>query len=315
MKKCSAAKLLTQNIWDRITSIAKRNATGADVAVAYFGSGASRLLPLKEGSRLVVDMSLAAVASGQTNPAELLALIQNGVEVYSVTNLHAKVFAFRGRAFVGSANASQHSARGLIEAVVETTDPRLVAAARRFVRDHCLRPVTAEYARQMKRYYKPPKFGGRKQGSKRPVPAVPPLRVVRLRPVEFTEREDKLNESGRESAQRKRKHPRSSKVDYFRWAGRCPFKKHELVLQITAERPGRVWVSPPGNVIDIKPYRVGGKQRAFVYVEVRKNSRRRKFGAMVRRLGAPAKHRLARGGVLRDPDFVRRLLRFWSLEL
>jgi len=49
------------------------------MAVAYFGKGASRLLPLTAGSRLVVDASECAVASGQTCPADLIKLVARGV--------------------------------------------------------------------------------------------------------------------------------------------------------------------------------------------------------------------------------------------
>ena len=48
------------------------------VAVAYFGKGASRLLPLKRGSTLIVDMSRRAVGSGQTMPLTLTLRLQSG---------------------------------------------------------------------------------------------------------------------------------------------------------------------------------------------------------------------------------------------
>src|SRR6478752_282263 len=97
--------LVARGIWGKITAAAVGSAASANVAVAYFGAGASKLLPLKQGSRLVVDFSERAVTSGQTCPAEILKLIQRGVDVYSVSNLHAKVFVFRKRAFIGSTNA------------------------------------------------------------------------------------------------------------------------------------------------------------------------------------------------------------------
>lgn len=72
-----ANKLLTDHTWDRITELAK-NAKVGMVAVAYFGQGASRLLPLKKGSVLILDLSLSAVKSGQTCPAEVSKLIRRG---------------------------------------------------------------------------------------------------------------------------------------------------------------------------------------------------------------------------------------------
>lgn len=53
--------LITCGVWASITKAAKAAATKAHVAVAYSGTGASRLLPLRAGSTLVVDMSTSAV--------------------------------------------------------------------------------------------------------------------------------------------------------------------------------------------------------------------------------------------------------------
>jgi hypothetical protein len=51
-----AAHLLTDITWKRITKLA-RQTSSAKVAVAYFGQGASRLLPLKSGSVLCTGTS------------------------------------------------------------------------------------------------------------------------------------------------------------------------------------------------------------------------------------------------------------------
>ena len=83
-----------------------------------------------------------------------------------------------------------------------------------------------------------------------------------------------------EAAARKLEHPRSSIVDYFRWSRKGTFKRHDLVMQVFKENRNRIWVSPPANVVDIKRYKVNGRERAFVYVEVRKDSRRRRLGAI-----------------------------------
>src|SRR6516162_9259529 len=125
-------KFLSDNLWQRITSLAKKNAHRSFVAVAYFGGAASELLPLRKGSILVVDMSAKAVRSGQTDPKEIIKLLDEGVEVHSVENLHAKVFVLGSRGIIGSANASQHSASRLIEAAVVVADKRVVAACRSF---------------------------------------------------------------------------------------------------------------------------------------------------------------------------------------
>src|SRR5437867_1112590 len=103
-------KLLTTNPWPAITIAATENPTRSYIAVAYVGTGGAKLLPLRRGSMLVVDASRRAVSCGQTNPTDLLGLIKAGVRVYSVENLHAKVFVLGRLAFVGSTNVSTHSA-------------------------------------------------------------------------------------------------------------------------------------------------------------------------------------------------------------
>src|SRR5262249_36005570 len=116
---------LTDTTWKRLTKLAWQT-TSAKVAVAYLCQGASKLLPLKSGSVLVVDLSKAAVRSGQACPQEVIKLLRKGVEVHSCSNLHAKVFAFGRRAIIGSTNVSRNSEHALIEAAVETTEPEVV---------------------------------------------------------------------------------------------------------------------------------------------------------------------------------------------
>ena len=87
-----SAIFVSQGIWPQLTRAARGSRQHCAVAVAYFGKGASRLLPLAKGSRLVVDASERSVASGQTCPADLIKLVKRGVAVYGVPNLHAKVF-------------------------------------------------------------------------------------------------------------------------------------------------------------------------------------------------------------------------------
>lgn len=57
---------ITQDVWPQLTKAARGSRQRCAVAVTYFGGGASRLLPLCRGSRLVVDASERAVSSGQT---------------------------------------------------------------------------------------------------------------------------------------------------------------------------------------------------------------------------------------------------------
>ena len=279
-----SVELVTSNIWQTITAAARKSARSAHVAVAYVGQGASRLLPLRWGSRLVVDASLAAVKSGQTCPEELAKLIKKGVRVYSVPNLHAKVFAFSRRAFIGSTNVSRHSAHALVEAVVATTDPAAVNGAREFVRDQCLNELGPEAIATLERSYRPPRFGGghprRKRGpAGRVATQMPRVLLTQLCHGRPPEESEGAQESGRGAAKRRMASPRRHVVDDFWWRGNCPHRPGDVVLQVVDEGDGRVMVSPPGNVLHLQTWRRGSRRVTFVYLEVPK-ARRKELGRL-----------------------------------
>jgi hypothetical protein len=148
--------LLTADVWKSITSAAKKSRKPAYAAVAYFGQGASKLLPLPAHSRLVVDASEGVVKSGQTCPADLRQLQKRGVVIYSAPRLHAKVYVFDGFAFIGSANVSSRSAGTLIEAMLHITDRGTISAARKFVSSLCLHELSPNAIDRLQRIYRPP---------------------------------------------------------------------------------------------------------------------------------------------------------------
>lgn len=159
------SELLTSEIWPHITASVNKKPGRCHVAVAYFGSGAAKLLPLRKGSTLIVDMSERAVRSGQTKPSEIGKLLKAGVDVHTVENLHAKVFVADGLPIVGSTNASHNSAETLVEAVLETQHREIVRSCRDFVRSLRGELVTPEYVKHMQRLYRPPRFPPRKHDS------------------------------------------------------------------------------------------------------------------------------------------------------
>lgn len=119
--------------WTAITP-AVQSASGRVVAaVGYVGANGHAHLPLKRGDLLICDASEPAVRSGATNPAGLRPFLAAGVEVWTHQGLHAKVIVLPRRAFVGSQNASDHSATQLLEAAIETTVSNDVRALRDFV--------------------------------------------------------------------------------------------------------------------------------------------------------------------------------------
>ena len=82
--------LSNETLWQTLAERIKA-ASHVDAAIAYFGQGGARLLSLRKGDRLVVDMSPPIVRAGGTDPREIEKLILRGVEAFTRRNLHAKV--------------------------------------------------------------------------------------------------------------------------------------------------------------------------------------------------------------------------------
>lgn len=307
-----STELLSIGAWKRIRAAARASRRRALAAVAYFGQQGARLVALRRGSRLVVDASEHAVRSGQTHPNSLLALLKKGVRVYSVSNLHAKVFVFGNRAYVGSANVSRRSEKVLIEAVIETTEPGTVAAARKFVRDHCLKALGPEELERLQRHYKPPIMprGRRQRGHSRRVrnrPELPRTWLAQLHLETWNDTDWAIHGPAMKAAKTRRRHPRTWEVDSFRWGGRPRFGRGDVVVTITDEGHGRVMIAPPGSVLDMKSYERRKGVSTFVFLE-RPKKRRKSIAALARKLGRGSRKRLKRSGRLAAGEFTQNLL-------
>jgi hypothetical protein len=301
-------QLLTTNVWQTLTNATRRNRHPALIAVAYFGRGAGKLLPLPPRSQLVVDASEAAVKSGQTCPAELHALIKKNVRVYSVQNLHAKVF-------IGSANVSRHSAGTLVEAMVVTTDRETVEAARQFVDGLCVHELGFEAVKRLKGMYRPPRIRG---GRPRPrpssehevLPELPRVLIVQLERIDPPRGSESTEEAGRKVAAKLQEKPRRHVLEDFWRSGQCPYRPGDIVVQVIDESEGYRLVSPPATVIHTRVWRRGARSCTFVYVEVPKR-RRIALGRLAKHIGRGAKKRLERDGLV-NRDLAKRLLSAWK---
>jgi hypothetical protein len=312
-------QLLTSSIWKRLTAAVKKRPGGCSVAVAYFGTGASKLLPLKEGSVLVVNMSRQAVGSGQTNPSEVLKLVNKGVSVHSVKNLHAKVFVVGQKAFIGSTNASNHSANGLLEAALETTNRTVAAACRKFVRSLRGEFVTPEHAKRMKKFYRPPQFGTPTRtghAAKDSQPEHEPLWVVPLVRESWKPEDEKQADEGRPKAHKKLRSSRWFKIDEFHWNSGAFLRsidEEHLLMQILDESNKSTMVHPSARVVHIQRYRRNGGNHAIVFLEVPKKLRPINLKRVVKRMGPAARTlgKLKSPKTLREWGFVHALLNLW----
>lgn len=303
--------LVTSNVWKEITAAARRARNRSAAAVAYAGSGASRLLPLQRGSRLVVDASEAAVRAGQTNPAELSRFLRRGVRVYSVSNLHAKIFVFGREVFTGSTNVSHRSASGLVEAALRTTDRTAVKAAHKFVNGLCLHELGPEALRRLGRLYHPPRFPGatgRRRGlADGPRPELPRLLLTQLNIGELPQGSEDTLDKGRKAAKARRKHGRGHVLEEFFDPGTLTYQERDTIVQVLDEGDGSTFVYPAGNVVHTQKWSRGGKRCTFVYLE-RPKRKRIRVSRLAKRLGRGARKKLQRDGVVRNRAFAEQLL-------
>ena len=306
-----SSRFLTDIAWKRITKLARQTST-AKVAVAYFSKGASRLLPLKSGSVLVVNLSEAAVRSGQTCPKEVIKLLRKGVEVHSCSNLHAKVFAFGRRAIIGSMNVSRRSEQALIEAAVETTDSGTVRSCQQFIDSLRGEHVDLEYARRLDKIYNPPKFVG---GNRTTTPRHPPFWTVPLELIDWEAEDDAVFEKNEDVAKRKLKGRELFQLESYVWTGsgfRRPLRVGELVLQVTKEAPRKTLLSPAARVILIRRYKADGEDRMMVFLRTPK-VRRKNLRDVKKRIGEAGKllRRLENPRLLKSRKMVHQVLQLW----
>ena len=198
--------------WPAITKAVSSCRGKVYAASGYVSDGAYELLPLKSGDVLVCDASPQTVRSGATVPRALRPFLKEGVEVWSKAGLHAKVVVLPRRAFVGSANASNNSARRLFEATLETTNLAEVQELRSFVQELRLSPVTESVIRGLEALVpKRPKLGPAATDPARLPTTVDRLLVIDLATGDFTAQDERALENGKATAREK---ARASATDY-----------------------------------------------------------------------------------------------------
>ena len=320
----TARFLSGDDAWARIRNGVK--AGPVQVAVAWWGSEMSRLLPLQKGSVLVVRADRETMKQGQTNPWDLEELLKRGVRIFPLRNLHAKVFVCGKFAVVGSMNASVSSWQGkLLEAAVEIRGAALVGAARKSVLK-CARDkeLDQDDIDELKEYYEPHggRDGGGAQGQRpgssplRPTLDLPPLKVVRTGRTDWKdhtqERYDRDSPSLKKEAA-----ARGEKIEAIEWEGDAPgVGRDERALEVCTDDDGSRWLSAPARLRQVTGTK-RGKPEKLVYLSRNANVRRRRLSAVVKALGANSKiARLlkSRGQVFRDPRDLERLYGLWDVR-
>ena len=110
-------------------------------------------------SVLVVKFDKTSMKAGQTNPHDIIRLIENGVKVYACSNLHAKVFSFGITSIVGF-NKRFKFLRWIasLRPAPKTNGRKIRKYLRKaFVQSLCGDMVELDYAEEMKKLYVLPK--------------------------------------------------------------------------------------------------------------------------------------------------------------
>lgn len=111
--------LASDRVWPMITKLAK-SGRRRWCAVSYVTD--SGVIDFKPNDRLIVNASDESIFSGATSAQEIQLLFRLGVSIYSIPNLHAKLYLFEEELIVGSCNLSANSQKTLIEMAFHTTD-------------------------------------------------------------------------------------------------------------------------------------------------------------------------------------------------
>lgn len=269
--------LFNETLWEELDARIPK-ARRVSAAVAYLGTGAASLLPLRDGDRLVVDMSLPCVRAGTTNPYEVQKFLNRGVKVFSRVRLHAKFFILDKTTIAGSANISKHAKQSLDEAAIATDDPATTRRALAIFEQLCTEPVRKDYLRKCIKEYQPPKFtAGTHAMGKRPRLSQGKVWIVSgLTYRNVPEREEKLLERVIEKAKKKLLDFEHADVDSLQYPAPQPFfgRLREGDWLITCVGDGSGFdVAPPARFLGVEHYpRGAGKQRYLLLYEAPTNA-------------------------------------------
>jgi ribosomal protein L20 len=238
------------SLWPKIVSLAKQSSR-RQIVVAYLGKGASKILPLRKGNVLVVDLSEQAVKTGQTDPSEVEKYLKKGVKVYSQPNLHAKLYVFDEVVIVSSANLSTHSRNNLIEVGLLSEDKQVLSRAKNFIEGLIdnRKLVKATELKELKKLYRSPRFPAKR--------AARNFWISRVDEEEFDDPDNKTIEK----LKRRIKHVDVKMYDITAvksW-GRCAWNEGDIVVQVVYNKDRPVYVIPPSEVIKVH------RQKSRVY--------------------------------------------------
>jgi hypothetical protein len=315
--------LTNEAIWQSLSEQVK-SAHRVDAAIAYFGRGGAKLVPLRHGHRLVVDMSPATVKVGSTDPFEIEKLIRRGVVVFTRGNLHAKIVIADDTVLVGSANASWNSHDNLDEAAILTRDPAAVRRAREFFERLCTEPVRPEYLKECKNLYRPPRFTGKRASKTGRTRRATHAKLWLVSLIDYHSFPDSESERYEESEKRARKllaNAASSNLTSFHWPHRPKMadelEKGDWIIQCITHEDKSASVHPPAQLLWIDHYirdKKTGKERYVFHLEIPKRGQTMKWQVFRRAIKSTLGIAFdkPRTRPIRDTKQADHVLRIWT---
>ncbi|MFT3822889.1 MAG: phospholipase D-like domain-containing protein [Chitinophagaceae bacterium] len=268
-------KFLSDNLWTTLHDLSQKSKR-TKVAVAYLGTGASKQLNLKKGDTLLVAMDLNNVRAGQVNPHEVQKLFDKGVSIFSLPNLHAKIYLFDRKVIIASANVSSHSANHLIEAAILTEDKKILKDAERFINENCIEKVEQDYLKFCKENYSPPKNFKTTRKSKTRSSfkgQLSRLWVISTKPIDFTDSDYEILEKDKEIFKKKISNKRTFELSEIKYSIRDKFinnvKEGDILIEIVKHKT-RANVIQPKRALGVTFDKAKGK--AYLRVEERRNA-------------------------------------------
>lgn len=301
---------LSTDIWKHIARQARL--TRCHVAVAYVGTDAPRLLPLQAGSILVCDFSRSALKRGLTNPSAIRHYLEQGVEVHSHENLHAKVFSFGNVAFVGSCNASANSAERLTEAAVRITDPQAVIDVSNFVLSLRGVRVGPELVEQFTQYYRRPAWENR-EPPRSGEPSHLPLWIARFSRA-ASDKAETMERKTRSLALASIADSTKFALSWFEWTTVPPAairNNSGEIIQIDDTSPEHQ-VYPPARFL--RDEAIPGKGGRIIRVEAPRDLKPIPLSRIYSKLDPAARSSLEaikQSGLIRDPALAKHLRQLW----
>lgn len=305
------------DVWPTVSRLA-RQSKRRRAAVACLGSGAFDLLTMGRDDVLVVDCSPKNAKAGLTDPFEVGRYLAAGVAVYRRPQLHAKVYVFDKTAIVGSANASQRSAKHLTEAVLVSTAPADVKGAREFI-EGLLIPgaeIDAQYLKACKQAWRPPKFDseGPTQDAWTPIPVgvTWQMRFICTYAEDFPQYVSNAIASRHKTVRAIR--PGKYSLDTIEWE-RPRLHADDVVVEVFTDENGKVSIHPPARVEESWVVRRGKSQRVLVTLQRPTGLRAKSLTAFQAAAGklAPTLPTTTDSRTIKDPAQRDAVLEVWGL--